>query len=207
MIAHFLWYWRLYRTVILWSWTVMIAKAVWCGRCVRVLDRLTGLMLCDDRMSMYSSVYLIIGGWWCIVLSLQYIWTLSSLIVLFHPHVFQTMTTKMYFTEEILKNEWFSWKFQIEKSAWWCCPWAITFLYVDLHLIFINVESFKVKLHCMQTYARQWKHISPQKNLRLLLQTYSDAVKSKHIIVNIILCNDYRVFFIRRIGLFEYWYL
>ena len=88
MIAHFLWYRRVYLMVILWSWIVMIAKAVWCGRCVRVFDRLIGLMLCDYRMSMYSSVYLVIGGWRCIVLSLQYIWTLFSLIVLFHPHVF-----------------------------------------------------------------------------------------------------------------------
>merc|ERR1712088_1051380 len=39
-------------------------------------------------MSMYSPVYLIIGRRRCIILSLQYIWTLFSLIVLFHPHVF-----------------------------------------------------------------------------------------------------------------------
>ena len=88
MIAHFLWYRRLYLTVILWSLTVMIAKAVWCWRCVRVFDRLIGLMLCDYWMSMYSPVHLIIGRRRCIVLSLQYVWTLFSLIVLFHPHVF-----------------------------------------------------------------------------------------------------------------------
>ena len=88
MITHFLWYRRLYLAVILWSWTVMIAKAVRCGRCVRVFDGLIGLMLCDYWMSMYSSVYLIIGRRRCIVLSLQYVRTLFSLIVLFHPHVF-----------------------------------------------------------------------------------------------------------------------